>query len=120
MTTAEARRQLHMVLQGLTPEKVRTAREAVIVLHELRAEQRPFNAPTWEVVQALGTLRRLLIDLDQAQALVALNGAIPLSHDPERKAEGLREGESQWKLTYRASTQPCSQIPTTRGSIDSI
>jgi hypothetical protein len=49
MTTAEARRQLHMVLQGLTPEKVRTAREAVIVLHELRAEQRPFNAPTWEV-----------------------------------------------------------------------
>jgi hypothetical protein len=66
MTSEEARRQLYAVLQGLTLEKIQTAREAVIVLHELRAEQRPFNAPAREVLLALGTLRRLLIDLDQA------------------------------------------------------
>jgi hypothetical protein len=66
MTSREALRQLYAALQGLTPEKMRTAREAVIVLHELRAEQRPFNAPTREVLHALGTLRRVLVDLDQA------------------------------------------------------
>ena len=69
MTSGEALRQLHAVLRGLTPEKIRTAQEAVVVLHELRAEQRPFNAPTREVMQALGTLRRLLIDLDQGGAV---------------------------------------------------
>jgi hypothetical protein len=53
MTSGEAVRRLYAVLQGLTPEKIRTAREAVIVLQELRAEQRPFNTPTREVLQAL-------------------------------------------------------------------
>jgi len=68
MTPQQALHQLNAALQGLTPEKMRSAREAVIVLHELRNEQRPFNAPTREVMQALDTVRRLLIDLDQARS----------------------------------------------------
>jgi hypothetical protein len=44
------------------------AREALIVLHDLRSEQRPFNASTREVLHALDTLRKLLIDLEQARS----------------------------------------------------
>jgi hypothetical protein len=68
MKPEQALRQLNEALQGLTPEKIRKAREALIVLHDLRSEQRPFNASTREVLHALDTLRKLLIDLDQARS----------------------------------------------------
>jgi hypothetical protein len=68
MKPEQALRQLNEALQGLTPEKIRKAREALIVLHDLRSEQRSFNASTREVLHALDTLRKLLIDLDQARS----------------------------------------------------
>ncbi len=68
MKPEQALRQLNEALQGLTPEKIRKAREALIVLHDLSSEQRPFNASTREVLHALDTLRKLLIDLDQARS----------------------------------------------------
>jgi hypothetical protein len=66
MTPKRALRQLNQALRGLTPEKIREAREALIVLHERRKEQRPFIR-TREVLHALETLRKL-IDRDQSSS----------------------------------------------------
>ena len=70
MTPEQALRQLNQALRGLTPEKIREAREALIVLHERRKEQerpeRPFIR-TREVLHALETLPKLLIEIDQAR-----------------------------------------------------
>jgi hypothetical protein len=66
MTPEQALRQLNQALRGLTPEKIREAREALIVLHERRKEQRPFIR-TREVLHALETLRKLLIEINQAR-----------------------------------------------------
>jgi hypothetical protein len=66
MTPKRALRQLNQALRGLTPEKIREAREALIVLHERRKEQRPLIR-TREVLHALETLRKL-IDRDQSSS----------------------------------------------------
>jgi hypothetical protein len=68
MMSGESLQELYAALQGLTPERIRAAEKSVMALKKLGVEQRPFTAPTWEVVQALGTLRRLLIDLNQSHA----------------------------------------------------
>jgi hypothetical protein len=54
MTPEQALRQLTEALRGLTPEKIREAREALIALHGRRKEQRPFIR-TREVLHARDT-----------------------------------------------------------------
>ena len=63
MTTEEARNQLKSALHGLTLENIHRAREAIGALRHLH-EERLFTLPAHEIIEALDTLRQLLIDLD--------------------------------------------------------